>query len=55
MYYLEALRELIWINDPLLNQQQEYIFDTLMKIVNDGNGGIYFWDVPGGTRKIFLI
>ena len=38
MYNLELLR----INVPLLNPQQKYIFDTLMKIVNDGTGGIYF-------------
>jgi PIF1 helicase. len=51
----DALRELLQINVPLLNPQQEYVFDKLMKIVNDGTGVIYFWDVPCGTRKIFLI
>ena len=42
MYNLDALRELLRINVPLLNPQQEYVFDELMKIVNDGTGGIYF-------------
>ena len=42
MYNLDALRELLRINVPLLNPQQEYVFDMLMKIVNDGTGGIYF-------------
>ena len=41
MYNLDALRELLQINVPLLNPKQEYVFDTLMNIVNDGTGGIY--------------
>lgn len=40
---------------PLLNQQQKYAYDTLMKVVNDGTGGFYFLDAPGGTRKTFLL
>ena len=42
LYNLDALRELLRVNIPLLNPQQKYVFDTLMKIVNDGTGGIYF-------------
>ena len=42
LYNLDALRELLQINVPLLNPKQNYVFDTLMKIVNDGTGGIYF-------------
>ena len=42
LYNLNALRELLRINVPLLNPQPKYVFDTLMKIVNDGTGGIYF-------------
>ena len=26
-----------------------------MKVVNDGTGGIFFLDAPGGTGKTFLI
>ena len=36
LYNPDALRELLRINVPLLNPQQKYVFDTLMKIVNDG-------------------
>ena len=36
MYNLDALRELLLINISLLNPQQKYVFDKLMKIVNDG-------------------
>ena len=55
MYNLDALTELLRINVLLLNPQQKYVFDTSMKIVNDGTGGIYFWDVPDGKINILLI
>ena len=42
LYNLDALRELLQINVPRLNTQQKYVFDTLMKIENDGTGGIFF-------------
>ena len=42
LYNLDAVRELLPINVPLLNPQQEYVFDTLMKIVNDGTEGFTF-------------
>ena len=40
---------------PLLNQQQKTGYDTIMKAVYDGNGGILLIDAPGGNGKIFLI
>lgn len=54
-YDLNTLKESIQINLPLLNEEQKYVFDTLMKVINDGTGGIYFLDAPGGTGKTFLI
>lgn len=54
-YDSEALRETVQRNVPLLNLQQKYAYDTLMKVVNDGTGGIFFLDAPGGTGKTFLI
>ncbi|KAL4149399.1 hypothetical protein QTP88_003358 [Uroleucon formosanum] len=55
LYDLHTLKELIQTNLPLLNEQQKYVFDTLMKVTNDETGGIYFLDAPGGTGKTFLI
>lgn len=26
-----------------------------MKAIDDGNGGLFFLDAPGGTRKTFLM
>lgn len=54
-YDLKTLEESIRTNLPLLNEKQKYVFDTLMKVANDGTGGIYFLDAPGGTGKTFLI
>lgn len=45
----------VHIHQTLLNQQQKTAYDTLMKAVNDGCGGIFFLDAPGGTGKTFLI
>ncbi|XP_026479313.1 uncharacterized protein LOC113385685 [Ctenocephalides felis] len=55
LYYLNNLKELIETNLPLLNEQQSYVFDILMKVTNGGTGGIYFLDAPGSTGKTFLI
>ncbi|CAB3234477.1 unnamed protein product [Arctia plantaginis] len=42
-------------NVPLLNSQQKEVYDTLIKAIDDGNGGLYFLDAPGGTGKTFLM
>ncbi|CAG9835156.1 unnamed protein product [Diabrotica balteata] len=52
---LNTLKELIQTNLPLLNEQQKYVFDTLMKVTNDKTGRFSFLDAPGGTGKTFLI
>ncbi|GBP47305.1 hypothetical protein EVAR_38070_1 [Eumeta japonica] len=31
------------------------VYGTLMKAVDDGNGGIFFFDAPYGTGKTFLM
>ena len=40
-YDSEALKETVLRNVPLLNEQQKYAYDTLMKVVNDGTGGFF--------------
>lgn len=54
-YDRNALSHAVQTNIPLLNPQQKYVYDTLMKAVNDGAGGFYFLDAPAGTGKTFLI
>lgn len=54
-YDRNSLNQAVLMGVPLLNQQQKRVYDTLMRVVNDGSGGIYFLDAPGGTGKTFLI
>lgn len=54
-YDRDALSQSVRATIPLLNQQQKTAYDTLMIAVNDGYGGIFFLDAPGGTGKTFLI
>ena len=55
-YDSEASKETVLRNVPLLNEQQKYSYDTLMKVVNDGTDGFFFFlDAPGRTGKTFLI
>lgn len=39
----------------LLVADQKNAYDNVMQRVDNGNGGIFFLDAPGGTGKIFLI
>lgn len=54
-YDRDALSQLVCDNVPLLNPEQKTVYETLMKAIDDGNGGIFFIDAPGGTGKTFLI
>ncbi|XP_049308573.1 uncharacterized protein LOC125777509 [Bactrocera dorsalis] len=49
------LRAFVQTYTPQLNDQQKYVYDTVMQAVNDNTGGLYFLDAPGGTGKAFLI
>ena len=54
-YNTNALSQSVQNKVPLLNQQQKTAYDTIIKAVYDGNGGIFSIDAPGGTGKTFLI
>lgn len=54
-YDTEALAEAVRTNVPKFNEQQSIVYDSLLQAVNNGNGGLYFLDAPGGTGKTFLI
>ncbi|XP_017467368.1 PREDICTED: uncharacterized protein LOC108359826 [Rhagoletis zephyria] len=54
-YDQDELAERVRTNVTLLNAEQKNVYDSLMKVVDDGTGGIYFLDAPGGTGKTFLI
>ncbi|XP_055604727.1 uncharacterized protein LOC129752961 [Uranotaenia lowii] len=50
-YDQDALAQVVQTNIPLLNHQQKDVYDTLMRAIDDGNGGIFFIDAPGGLAK----
>lgn len=54
-YDIDALAETVRTNVSQLNQQQKNAYNTLIKAVNNGSGGIYFLDAAGGTGKTFVI
>ncbi|CAB3244443.1 unnamed protein product [Arctia plantaginis] len=54
-YDHQELDLVVQTNVPLLNTQQKEVYDTSMKAIDDGNGGSYFLDAPGGTGKTFLM
>jgi hypothetical protein len=37
-----------------LNSEQKYAFDMILGAIDSENGGVFFVDGPGGTRKTFL-
>lgn len=53
-YDREALSNTVRTHVPLLNQQQRYVYETLMKVVKDETGGIYFLDAPAGIIHNFI-
>lgn len=53
-YDRDEQAERVGTNVPLLNAEQKKVYDSLMKVVDDGTGGIYFLDAPGGTGKTFV-
>nr|VZI10127.1 unnamed protein product [Spirometra erinaceieuropaei] len=40
---------------PKLTPEQKGIYDEIMRTANNGVGGMFFLDAPGGTGKKFLL
>ena len=54
-YDCNELNVFVQENVPKLNNEQKQVYDMIIDAVNDGRGGMYFLDAPGGTRKTFLV
>lgn len=54
-YNIPALNRLIETNVPHMNQQQRFVYESLIASIDRGDGGLFFLDAPGGTGKTFLI
>ncbi|GBP04933.1 hypothetical protein EVAR_21154_1 [Eumeta japonica] len=50
-YNVDTLQEFVRNNVPLLNEQQNKVYETLMQAVDNNTGGLFFLDAPGGTGK----
>lgn len=50
-YDSQTLKETVLRNVPLLYEQQKYVYDTIMNVMNVGIGGFCFLVSPGGTGK----
>ncbi|GFQ81394.1 ATP-dependent DNA helicase [Trichonephila clavata] len=54
-YNISDLQLYVQSNIPKLTCEQKGIYDRIMQMINDGVGGTFFLDAPGGTGKTFLI
>ncbi|GBL92218.1 hypothetical protein AVEN_91546-1 [Araneus ventricosus] len=54
-YNTSDLQSYVQSNIPKLTREQKGIYDSIMQMTNDGVGGTFFLDAPGGTGKTFLI
>ncbi|KAL8587191.1 hypothetical protein ACOMHN_013277 [Nucella lapillus] len=54
-YSQNELDMFVSTNEPLLVPDQENAFHAVMDAIQEGNGGFFFLDAPGGTGKTFLI
>ncbi|XP_039282934.1 uncharacterized protein LOC120351055 [Nilaparvata lugens] len=54
-YNINDLQAYVQSNIPKLTWEQKGIYDRIMQMINDGVGGTFFLDAPGGTGKTFLI
>lgn len=54
-YDVEQLEKYVLTNEPLLLQDQKYAYNTILDLVNQKTGGMFFLDAPGGTGKTFVI
>lgn len=54
-YDQNDLNAYVRANEPKLNEQQKIAYDSLIEAIDNGSGGLYFLDAPGGTGKTFLI
>lgn len=46
-YDHQELYLVVQTNVLLFHSQQKEVYDTLMRVIDDGNGGLYFLDAPG--------
>ncbi|GFV36860.1 ATP-dependent DNA helicase [Trichonephila clavipes] len=53
-YNISDFQLYVQSNIPKLTCEQKGICDRIMQMINDGVGGTFFLDAPGGTGKTFI-
>ena len=54
-YNIEELTTFVTQNEPMLQPEQEHAYQSIIGMVSQKKGGLFFLDAPGGTGKTFLI
>jgi len=54
-YDVDALQVYVEAQKRLLTNDQRLTYNTVMKNVRGGNGGLIFFNAPGGTEKTFQL
>ena len=54
-YNTDTLAKFVSDNEPLLVQDQSNAYQLISEAVQEGSGGIFFLDAPGGTGKTFVL
>lgn len=54
-YNVVQLSEMVNTNEPKLNFEQRYVYNTLITSVHSKHGQLFFLDAPEGTGKTFLV
>jgi hypothetical protein len=50
-YDAKKLQNFVATNKPLLIHDQSLAYNAITDLITRGNGGLFFLDAPGGTRK----
>ncbi|GBN02861.1 hypothetical protein AVEN_52541-1 [Araneus ventricosus] len=48
-YYINILQHIVETNKPPLTEDQRTVYEAVMNLIAEGNGGILFLHAPGGT------
>ena len=54
-YNTDTLAKFVSDNEPLLVQDQSNAYQLISEVVQEGSGGIFLLDAPGGTGKTFVL
>ncbi len=54
-YNIEEMATYVHNNEPRLIEEQQHAYNAIISSIEEGTGGFFFLDAPGGTGKTFVI